>query len=64
MDAKSRVGLPHLGGGRAASLSPQRKEMGALEDQAKTGLSGELTHKKRYIHTHTHTHQGGQFVFI
>ncbi|XP_027873721.1 meiosis regulator and mRNA stability factor 1 isoform X1 [Xiphophorus couchianus] len=47
MDAKSRVGLPHLGGGRAASLSPQRNEMGALEDQAKTGLSGESTHKKR-----------------
>ncbi|XP_054896781.1 meiosis regulator and mRNA stability factor 1 isoform X2 [Poeciliopsis prolifica] len=47
MDAKSRVGLPHLGGGRAASLSPQRKETAALEEQAKTGLSGDSTHKKR-----------------
>ncbi|XP_043969596.1 meiosis regulator and mRNA stability factor 1 isoform X5 [Gambusia affinis] len=47
MDAKSKVGLSHLDGGRAASLSPQRKETGPLEEQGKTGLSGESTHKKR-----------------
>ncbi|XP_014881961.1 meiosis arrest female protein 1 isoform X4 [Poecilia latipinna] len=46
MDAKSRVGLPQLGRGRAASLSPQRKETGAPEEQAKTGLSGESMHKR------------------
>ncbi|XP_008407274.1 meiosis arrest female protein 1 homolog isoform X4 [Poecilia reticulata] len=46
MDAKSRVVLPHLGKGRAASLSPQRKETGAPEEQAKTSLSGESMHKR------------------
>uniref|UniRef100_A0A096M7A4 Meiosis regulator and mRNA stability factor 1 n=1 Tax=Poecilia formosa TaxID=48698 RepID=A0A096M7A4_POEFO len=45
MDAKSRVGLPQLGRGRAASLSPQRRETGAPEEQAKTSLSGESMHK-------------------
>ncbi|XP_014857301.1 PREDICTED: meiosis arrest female protein 1 isoform X4 [Poecilia mexicana] len=46
MDAKSRVGLPQLGRGRAASLSPQRRETGAPEEQAKTSLSGESMHKR------------------